>query len=202
MKKVFPLILCIFLVSLSSGNKTFPEETENHKTALLLIDIQNFYFPGGRSPLVNPEEASLKVSKLLNRFREKNLMVIHIRHNTQPGGEIHKYVKPLETEKVISKDHANSFKDTDLLAYLREHEIKRLVICGMMTHMCVEAATRAAHDFDFECIVVHDACATRSLKFQDREIPAEAVHYSTLASLSRYYARVVDTETFLKELED
>ena len=134
--------------------------------------------------------------------REKNLMVIHVCHNTQPGGEIHKHVKPLETEKVISKNQANSFKDTDLLAYLREHEIKRLVICGMMTHMCMEAATRAAHDLDFECIVVQDAYATRSLKFQDREIPAQAVHCSTLASLSGYYARVVDGETFLKELED
>ncbi|NIM89896.1 MAG: isochorismatase family protein [Candidatus Aminicenantes bacterium] len=202
MKKLFPLILCIFLVSLLSGNKAFLEENENPKTALLLIDIQNFYFPGGRSSLVNPEEASLKASKLLNHFRQKGLMVIHVRHETQPGGEIHEHVKPLETEKVISKNHANAFKDTDLLAYLRSNSIERLAICGMMTHMCVEAATRAAHDFDFECIVVHDACATRSLKFQDREIPAEDVHYSTLASLSRYYARVVDTETFLKESED
>jgi len=178
------------------------ESNENPKTALLLIDIQNFYFPGGRLPLVNPEEASLKARKLLDRFREKDLIVIYVRHNSESGGEIHKNVKSLKTEKVISKNHANGFKDTDLLAYLKEHGVNRLVICGMMTHMCVEAATRAAHDYDFECIVVHDACATRSLKFQDREIPAEAVHYSTLASLSRYYARVVDTETFLKELED
>jgi nicotinamidase-related amidase len=178
------------------------ESNENTKTALLLIDIQNFYFPGGRLPLMNPEDASLKAKKLLNHFRAKDLLVIHVRHNTQPGGEIHKNVKPLETEKVISKNHANGFKDTDLLAYLRENNIEKLVICGMMTHMCVEAATRAAHDYDFECIVVHDACATRALKFQDREIPAEAVHYSTLASLSRYYAKVVDTETFLKERED
>ena len=202
MQKTLPFIIGVSLIFLSPGYISPVEKDQNTKTALLLIDIQNFYFPGGRLPLVNPEEASLKAGKLLNRFREKDLMVIHVRHKTQPGGEIHKHVKPLETEKVISKNHANGFKDTDLLAYLREHEIKRLVICGMMTHMCVEAATRAAHDFDFECVVVHDACATRSLKFQDREIPAEAVHYSTLASLSRYYARVMDTETFLKELED
>jgi nicotinamidase-related amidase len=202
MKKVFPLILCMFLISLASGNKEPTGKNENTEAALLLIDIQNFYFPGGRLPLVNPEDASLNAKKLLNHFREKNLLVIHVRHNTQPGGEIHKNVKPLETEKVISKNHANGFKDTDLLAYLRENNIEKLVICGMMTHMCVEAATRAAHDYDFECIVVHDACATRSLKFQDREIPAEAVHYSTLASLSRFYAKVMDAETFLKELED
>jgi len=202
MKKVFSLIFCMFLISFSSGNKALPEESENPELALLLIDIQNFYFPGGKSPLVNPEEASLKARKLLNRFREKALIVIHVRHNSETGGEIHKNVKPLETEKVISKNQINSFKDTDLLTYLREHGVKKLVICGMMTHMCVEAATRAAHDYDFECVVVYDACATRALKFQNREIPAEAVHYSTLSSLSRYYAKVVDTETFLKEMKD
>jgi len=151
MKKVFPLILCMFFISFSSGNKALPEENENPKTALLLIDVQNFYFPGGRLPLVNPEEASLKTGKLLNHFREKDLMVIHVRHDTQPGGEIHKRVKPLETEKVISKNHANGFKDTDLLAYLRENNIEKLVICGMMAHMCMEAATQAAHDYDFVC---------------------------------------------------
>ena len=202
MQKTLPFIIGVCLIFLSPGHISPAENHENPKTALLLIDIQNFYFPGGRLPLLNPEEASLKARKLLDRFREKDLLVIHVRHNTESGGEIHKNVEPLKTEKVISKNHANGFKDTDLLVYLKEHGVNRLVICGMMTHMCVEAATRAAHDYDFECVVIHDACATRSIKFQDREIPAEDVHYSSLASFSRYYARVVDTETFLKELED
>jgi nicotinamidase-related amidase len=174
-------------------------EEEPTDTALLLIDIQNFYFPGGRSELVDPEAASLNAQKLVQKFREKNGLVVHVRHNAETGGEIHKHVFPLESEKVVSKNHVNCFKDTDLLEYLREHKVKKLVICGMMTHMCLEAAVRAAHDYDFETTIIHDACATRALTFGDREISADEVHLSTLSSLNRYYARVLDTETFLKD---
>jgi nicotinamidase-related amidase len=199
MKKAIILILCTCFISLIPGYMGPAEKDESPETALLLIDIQNFYFPGGRLPLVNPEGASLNARKLLNHFRQKNLLVIHVRHISQSGGEIYKNVEPLKTEKVISKNHVNAFKDTDLLTYLKKYEVKRLVICGMMTHMCVEAATRAAHDHGFECVLLHDACATRLLKFKDKEIAAEAVHYSTLASLAGYYAEVVDTKIFLEE---
>jgi nicotinamidase-related amidase len=168
-------------------------------TALLLIDIQDFYFPGGRSELVDPEAANLNAQKLLQKFREKQWLVVHIRHNAETGGEIHKNVYPIEGEMVVSKNHVNCFKNTDLLEYLREHKVKKLVICGMMTHMCVEASVRAAHDYGFETTLIHDACATRALTFGDREVSAADVHSSTLSSLNRYYARVLDTETFLKD---
>ena len=124
----------------------------------------------------------------------------HRRHNFEPGGGIHPNVGPEPGEKVISKDHANAFKDTDLLRHLKDHGIKTLVICGMMTHMCVEAAVRAAHDFDFNVCVAHDACATRALSFSGAVVSARDVHLSTLSSLSGSYARVLDTETLLKRL--
>jgi nicotinamidase-related amidase len=173
------------------------ENTED--TALILIDIQDFYFPGGRSELVGPEAASLNAQKLLLRFREKKMLIVHVRHNAEQGAEIHESVLPLEWEKVVSKNHVNCFKDTDLLEYLKARKIKKLLICGMMTHMCVEAAVRAACDYDFETTLIHDACATRALKFGDREVSAADVHSSTLSSLNRYYARVIDTETFLND---
>jgi nicotinamidase-related amidase len=188
---------CFPMTNIHGASGLQNESLEAAQTALLLIDIQDFYFPGGRSALSNPEEASLNAKKLLNVFREKNLLVVHIRHNAKAGAEIHKNVIPLDSEKVISKSSVNSFKETDLLDYLKQNEIKKLVICGMMTHMCVEAAVRAAADYGFEVTLVHDACATRALKFKNKEIPAEAVHFSTLASLSGYYAKVIDTATFL-----
>jgi len=70
------------------------------------------------------------------------------------------------------------------------------VLCGMQTHMCLEAATRAAADLGFECIVIGDACATKDLKFGDKVIKAEDVHYSTLATF-RPYAKVMDTAEYL-----
>ncbi len=175
-------------------------EKESNASALLLIDIQDFYFSGGSSPLENPEKASLNAQKILKKFQEKGMLVVHIRHNAKSGAEIHKHVIPINKEKVISKDHVNGFKDTDLLKYLRAHKVKQLIICGMMTHMCVEAATRAAHDFGFDCILIGDACATRDLKYGDKIIKAADVHLSTLSSLDGYYAKVMNTEDYLDSL--
>jgi nicotinamidase-related amidase len=121
--------------------------------------------------------------------------VIMIQH--AGGSPVHKNVAPLPGEKVITKKEANSFNGTDLQDYLKSLKIKRLVICGMQTQMCVEATTRAAYDFGFTCLVVQDACAARNLKYGDRTVVAADVHASTLAILNGYYARVIDC----KELE-
>jgi len=166
-------------------------------TALLIIDIQDFYFPGGKSELVNPEAASANAAKVLAAFRAAGNPVVHVRHEFEPGGSIHASVAPVEGEKVFTKTEVSCFNGTKVLAYLEETGVEKLVIVGMQTHMCLEAATRAAHDLGFECVVVADACATRDLKYGDRTVPAADVHASTLATLNRTYAKVVDTETFL-----
>jgi nicotinamidase-related amidase len=84
-----------------------------------------------------------------------------------------------------------------LLEYLKSNGVNRLVIIGMQTHMCLEAATRAAHDFGFDCIVVGDACATRDLTFGDKVVKAEDVHNSTLATIAGGgYGKVIELKTF------
>jgi len=170
---------------------------QNGKTALLLIDIQNFYFPGGKSELVEPIKAAENAAKILAEFRKDGMPVIHVRHNSEPGGEIHKLVEPLPGEKIISKSAVNAFVGTDLLDYLKAENISALVICGMQTHMCVEAATRAASDFGFNCILIKDACTTKDLRYDGRVIKAEDVHYSTLSTLSNY-ATIESTAQFLE----
>jgi nicotinamidase-related amidase len=166
-------------------------------TALLIIDIQDFYFPGGAMPLVLPEAASRNAAKVLEKFRAEGRPVIHVGHNAKDGVGFYETVKPVSGEEVFYKDEVNAFKGTGLLAYLEERKVQRLVIVGMQTHMCVEAAVRAASDYGFECIVIGDACATRTLKYKNREISAECVQEATLATIDRTYATVVDTETFL-----
>ena len=181
------LMLIILNLSAQSGKK-----------ALLIIDIQDFYFPGGQSALVEPEKAASNAALLLNKFRNDNMTVIHVRHNSDPGGEINDIVKPLPSEKIVSKDAVNCFVGTDLLDFLKTNKIDTLVICGMQTHMCVEAATRAASDYGFKCILIHDACATKDLKFGDKIIKAEDVHYSTLSTLKNY-AQVISTKEYLNK---
>ena len=164
-------------------------------TALVLIDIQYFYFQGGAMELSEPEKAADNAKQLLDYFREKKALVVHVRHEFSPGGEIYKLVEPLDSEKVFSKKEVNSFLGTGLEEFLKQNHIKKLVLCGMQTHMCLEGATRAGHDLGYECTVIKDACATRDLKFDDVIIPAKHVHYSTLATLKNY-AKVLGLQEF------
>ena len=166
------------------------------KRALLLIDIQDFYFPGGRSALVDPGKAAANAASLLDSFRKSGDLVIHVRHNSEPGGKISDIVKPADGERIFTKDAVNCFVNTGLTEYLKSNSIEALVICGMQTHMCVEAAVRAGTDLGYKCTLIHDACATRDLKFGDRTIKAEDVHFSTLAAMGSY-ARISGTNEFL-----
>lgn len=169
------------------------------KTALLIVDVQEFYFPGGRMQLENPELAGMNAGLLLDHFRNSEMLVYHVRHNFEPGGDIHPYVKPRGDEAVFSKDEVNSFAGTGLLEMMQKDSVEQVVICGMQTHMCVEAAVRAAHDFGFSCLLASDACATRALQFEEHIIPAKNVHYSTLSTLQGSYARVITTDAILRE---
>jgi nicotinamidase-related amidase len=172
--------------------------------ALLVIDVQAFYFPGGRVPLVEPEAASAKARQLIDHFRAAGRPVIHVQHlpkgvdvpdptGIDPEYRIHPDVVPRQGEVLIGKHHANSFRDTELLTTLRNLGVTRLVVCGMQTHMCVEAAVRAAADLGFEVTVVGDACATRALNHDGVEVPAPEVHAAALAAMSSSYATVVST---------
>lgn len=188
-----PYIFIMLLLSMAS------HLLMGQKTALLIIDVQEFYFPGGRMQLENPELAGMNAGLLLDHFRNTEMQVYHVRHNFEPGGDIHPYVKPIEGEAVISKDQVNAFVGTGLLEMMQKDSIEQLVICGMQTHMCLEAAVRAAHDYGFTCLVAADACATRALQYEEHIIPAKNVHYSTLNTLQGSYARVLTTDVILRE---
>jgi len=189
MKKTIISLLILALINTNLLSQT-------RTKSLLIIDIQDFYFPGGSSALVDPEIAAKNAALLLADFRREKLPVIHVRHNSKTGGDINKIVLPLPGEKIISKDDVNCFKGTDLLDYLKTLNTDTLVICGMQTHMCVEAATRAASDYGYKCILIYDACATKDLKFNDKVIKSEDVHFSTLSTL-RSYSIILSTEDYL-----
>jgi len=116
------------------------------------------------------------------------------------GVEINESVQPLPGEPVIQKHYPNAFRDTGLLAALRNAGVEDLVICGAMSHMCIDASTRAAFDFGFKCTVIHDACASRDLTFAGRSIPAAQVHGAFMAALGMRYARIMSLEDFLSGL--
>ena len=109
------------------------------------------------------------------------------------GAEIHPLVAPRSGETVIVKHYPNSFRETPLLGTLNAAGIDSLIICGAMSHMCIDATTRAAFDLGFSCTVAADACATKDLTFHGDTVPAAKVHAAFMAALSMPYARVLDT---------
>jgi nicotinamidase-related amidase len=182
------------------------------KTALIIIDIQNDYFPGGKMELVGSPEASVQARCLLDTFRQAELPLFFIRHiSTRPGAtfflpgtqgaEIQENIAPRPGEEVIEKHFPNSFRETPLLERLRGRGIERLVISGMMTHMCVDATTRAATDYGFQNLIASDACATRDLTFEGETVQAAQVHAAFLAALNGTYGKVIATKELIALLE-
>lgn len=180
-------------------------------TALLLIDIQNDYFPGGAMELVGAAAAATQAAALLAAFRGKRLPVIHAQHLATragatfflpgtAGAEIHAAVAPLAGEVVIQKHFPSSFRETALLELLRGAGIARLVVAGMMTHMCVDTTVRAAADLGFGCSLGHDACATRALSFQGVHVAAAEVQAAYLAALNGSFAKVVSAAELIAGL--
>jgi nicotinamidase-related amidase len=181
------------------------------KTALILIDIQNDYFPGGKMELEAPLAAAQQARRLLDLFRKKGWPTIHVQHvSNRPGAtfllpdtaglDFHQTICPLPGEKVIVKHFPNSFRETGLLEYLQGSNIESLVLCGMMAHMCVDASMRAAADFGFPVRLAAQACATRELVYGEEKVPGSSVQAAFLAAL-KSYGQVLNTEEILKQPE-
>jgi nicotinamidase-related amidase len=170
--------------------------------ALLIIDIQRDYFPGGAYPLVEPEAAAGNAANVLGAFRAAGEPVLHLQHVWDapdaafmrpgtPGIEIHPAVAPADGERVLQKTEPNGFVGTALEEELRARGVEEIVVAGMMSSMCVDATVRAAADLGFAMTVVHDACAAPDLEFGGETIPGRSVHGAFMAALGDGYAAVV-----------
>ena len=178
-------------------------------TALVLVDIQNDYFSGGAMELEGMEAAADNAARLLARFRERGEPLVHVRHLSTrpgatfflpetPGAEINERVTPAPGETVITKHFPNAFRDTELLSHLRDSGVEGVLVAGAMSHMCIDATTRAAFDLGFTCTVAHDACATRELRFGEQVLSAAQVHGAFMAALAVPYASVSATADLLR----
>ncbi|WP_223499899.1 cysteine hydrolase family protein [Pseudomonas sp. BF-R-24] len=178
------------------------------KQALIVVDIQNDYFPQGKWPLVGADAAADNAVRLIKAFRDAGDSVVHIRHEftsedapfftpNSEGAKLHPKVLNRADEPVVLKHFVNSFRETELKSILDEQGIKELVVVGSMSHMCVDGITRAAADFGYTVTVIHDACATRDLEFNGVTVPAAQVHAAFMAALAFAYASVVSTNEYL-----
>lgn len=176
------------------------------KKALLIIDVQNDYFPDGRCPLYRAKEALQTIKGLLQAFRKQTNPVIYIQHISQnqsdffipntKGVEIHQEIAPLDTDTVIVKHEPNSFYQTNLQEELIKQGVEELVVCGMMTHMCIDTTVRAAKDYAYKSILIADGCAAKDLLWEGTSITADIVQGVYMASLHQKFANVITSTEF------
>ena len=178
------------------------------KTALIVIDVQNDYFPKGKMELYQAEQALKQINLLENAFLQNKQPIIYIQHIfDQPnapffeagtvGVELHSGLKTLADSIVIEKHYPNSFFQTSLKAQLDQLGVEKLVISGMMTHMCVDATSRTAAELGYGPIVIADATATRDLSYANKTTQAEDVQTACLAAFQMFLT-VMSVNEYLK----
>ncbi len=158
-------------------------------------------FPGGRFELAGAVEALERTRAVLDRFREKGLP-LSLSSTSTPvrtlrfSSRIPSARKSIRTllpggdESVVVKHAPNSFFRTNLLELLQAREVNELVVCGMMTHMCIDTTVRAAKDYGIPVTLLYDACAARDLKIMEHSIPAQAVQDAYMAGLNGMFAEI------------
>ncbi|WP_374302802.1 cysteine hydrolase family protein [Paracoccus sp. (in: a-proteobacteria)] len=176
------------------------------KRAILVVDLQNEYWPGGNYPLQGIEAAAANAARVMDHARAKGDLVVNIRHEMpggpifvpgSPGVDINPAVAPQGDEPVITKNFPNSFRDTELKDLLDRNGVEEVVVVGAMSHMCIDATTRGANDLGYRTITVHDACATRDVEFQGATTPAPQVQAAFMHALAFLYGEVVSTDEML-----
>lgn len=178
------------------------------KQALLIIDIQNDYFPEGKNELHEADKALLKVNQLENSFLSEQKPIIYIQHIKHQlnadffeagtiGCELHPNLKLQEQSIIIEKHFPNSFLETELLETLKKIEIEQLVICGMMTQMCVDSTTRAAKELGFQPVLISDATATKDLILKTKKFGRKLFRLVFFQPYQNF-AQVLTADQFLK----
>lgn len=195
-----------------SGRRVDEHPFSVEGAALFVIDMQR-YFTDPSSHASFPEANMIigNIQLILDAFRSYGLPVIFTRHALARGenagtmatwwGEvlatdnalsaIDDRVRPLITETVIRKTRYSAFVGTNLEEILHKSKITRLVIVGVMTHLCCESTARDAFMRDYDVFFIVDATASRD----------EELHLGSLRALADGFAILATTEEVQKWLK-
>lgn len=182
-------------------------------TAFMVIDIQNDYFPGGAMPLYQTDVAAEKARAALHYARSQHHLCIIVQHISRDpnatffrpstvGAQLHRQFLPILDDIHIVKHYPNAFRETLLAHYLETFHIRSLVIAGMMTHMCIDATVRAAHDSGYHITLLSDATATKELQYGPVNVSAERVQAAYLAALEDTYAQILSSGQWINASSD
>ncbi len=183
---------------------------QSANTALIIIDMQDYFLDEGSHAFI-PSAAAIKgrLARLADLFRRKGLPVVLTRHINNPGeegmmgswwGELLTGENPLSgicrdlrgKGKVIEKSGYDAFYQTGLEGFLRERGVTRVVVSGVMTHICCAATATSAFVRGFEVIIPVDGTATYNRLF----------HEAALLNLAHSCAAAVTMENLTARMRD
>jgi len=168
--------------------------------ALIVIDVQNDYFPGGAYPLWNTEETLTRIEEAIALARARNAAVILVQHLAKPnpgsapffttgtpGAEIHPRIRSAAPEAaVVIKGHADSFVDTSLEETLKRLGVNELLVCGMMTQNCVTHTAISKFAEKYKVTVLPDCCTTVDGMIHRFALNALALRVQVLPALAAF----------------
>jgi nicotinamidase-related amidase len=142
--------------------------------ALLVIELQNDYFPRGKFPLWNTDTVIENIERAISKAKDSGISVVHIQHIAKtglapffnegtPGAEIHPRILAAAPDApIVVKEYADSFEKTNLEELLSKLGVTELLVCGMMTQNCVThtAISKAAEKY--VVTILPDCCTTVS----------------------------------------
>ena len=178
----------------------------NKNPALILVDVQKAFlekdYPGIKR---NNHDAEFICGKILTEWRKLKLPIIHVRHSStnkksklhksKPGFEFNDYVKPLNSEIVLTKKVNSAFIGTNLEEILIDNKISTLVIVGMTTNHCISTTVRMSGNLGFDTFLISDSTACYNTQGIDGKIiDCDIIHQSALASLNEEFAKVIGSK--------
>jgi nicotinamidase-related amidase len=142
--------------------------------ALLVIDVQNDYFPGGKFPLWNTETTLTNIEAAIKAAQAKGIAVVLIQHVADPGkgiapffnegtdgAKIHPRILAAAPDApIVIKHYADSFVSTNLEEVLSQLGVTELLVCGMMTQNCVTHTAISKSAEKYTVTILPDCCTT------------------------------------------
>lgn len=126
---------------------------------LLVVDTQKLIT---NTKLYHFQEFETSVKALIDVAREMSVEVIYVRHDDgpgeelskgKPGFEIYEGFCPRPSEMVFDKMVNSPFKESGLLQYLKEKDVRTIITVGLQTDYCMDATIKCGFEHGFHMIV-------------------------------------------------
>jgi nicotinamidase-related amidase len=181
------------------------------KRALLVIDVQNEYFPGGALPITHPADSLPRITDAMDGAAEAGVPIVVIQHGTESpeakafvkgsrGWKLKGEVEVRKRAVVIEKTMPGSFTGTNLEAWLKENGVDTVTIAGYMTQMCCDTTARQAVHLGYQVEFLSDATGTLDLHNAAGSVSAEELQRAILVTQQARFSKVLDTQAWIESL--